>query len=70
MTGNITLNNLSKTEVMLMGTPNKLRNTEKLKIRITQGETDHVLEGKQYLKILGIYMDQSLTWNKHITITK
>ena len=67
---NSLLNNTTKTEVMLLGTKQRLDKTRRLKVRVNEDGKEKYIYGEPYLKILGIYIDQSLNWNKHISHAK
>ena len=65
---NSLLNNATKTEIMLLGTKQKLSKTRALKVKVTEDGKEKYLYGEEHLKILGIYIDQSLQWNKQTGI--
>ena len=67
---NSLLNNATKTEIMLLGTKKRLEKTRNLKVKVTENGEEKYLYGETYLKILGIHIDQSLNWNKHISYIK
>ena len=67
---NSLLNNATKTEIMLLGTCQKFDKPRQLKVQVTEDGAVKYLYGEEYLKILGIYIDQSLNWNKHISYIK
>ena len=67
---NSLLNNATKTEIMLLGTKQRLNKTRGLKVKVYEEGREKYLYGEPYLKILGIYIDQSLNWNKHISYAK
>ena len=55
--------NASKTEVMLLGTRQRLQSIYNDSIQIYFGDTQ--LRVALTFKYLGLWMDQSLTWNEH-----
>ena len=67
---NSLLNNATKTEIMLLGSKQRLDKTRGLKVKVNEEGKQKYLYGEPYLKILGIYIDQSLNWNKHISHVK
>ena len=62
--------NPTKTEIMLMGTKHRLNKTKTLKVKVSSGEEVKQLEGEKHLKILGVLIDQSLTWDQQISKMK
>ena len=68
---NSLLNNATKTEIMLLGTTRRLNKAGKLKVKVVNevNETEYI-HGKEYLKILGVLVDQTLSWDKHISQIK
>ena len=67
---NSLLCNPTKTEIILFGTEQQLKKKNKLQITV-QGETESkLLTGEKHLKILGVFLDQHLNWNKHISSVK
>jgi hypothetical protein len=52
----------SKTKCMLIGSKNKLRKASNLKITINNTEIENV----QSQKVLGVFINNDLTWNTHI----
>ena len=67
---NSLLCNPTKTEVMLIGTKMRLSSADELQVEVTNGEETKILIGEKCLKLLGVYIDQSLDWNRHITHVK
>ena len=67
---NSLLNNATKTEIMLLGSKQKLDKTRRLRVKVKEEGKEKYLYGEAYLKILGIFVDQSLNWNKHISHVK
>ena len=67
---NSLLNNATKTEIMLLSTKQKINQTRGLKVKVNYGGEEKYLYGEEYLKILGIHIDQTLSWNKHISYIK
>ena len=55
---------------MLMGTKIRLNKSGNLKVKVVNGEEVKVLEGEKHLKVLGVHIDQSLTWNKQTSEVK
>ena len=55
---------------MLLGTKNRLNNADQLKVQVTNAEETKILTGEESLKLLGIHIDQSLSWNKQTTHVK
>ena len=67
---NSLLCNPTKTEVMLLGTKMRLSSAAELKVTVTDGEETKILIGEKCLKLLGVHIDQSLSWDKQITSMK
>ena len=61
-TSNSLLNNTSKTEIMLVS---KRKNKESFEIDITDGGEKKTLKLKSSIKILGVYLDEELNFNRH-----
>ena len=59
---NSLLNNAEKTEVMVIS---RRKNKEHFDINITDGKKQKKLKLKKSIKILGVYLDQELNWDKH-----
>ena len=51
-----------KTKCMLIGSRHKLKNTNVLNLSIN----DTILENVTVQKMLGVYIDNNLTWHAHI----
>ena len=67
---NSLLCNPTKTEIILFGTEQQLKKRNKLQITV-QGENEtKILTGEKHIKILGVYLDQHLNWNKHTSTVK
>ena len=62
-TKNSLLNNITKTEIMLI---TGKKNKEKLYIQITDDGKKKMLEPKTSIKILGVHVDDRLSWTKQI----
>ena len=60
---NSLLNNASKTEIMVIS---KRKQTEKLFINVTEEGKRKNLNAKKSIKVLGIYIDDELNWNRQI----
>ena len=54
--------NYDKTTIMLIGTRQKIRNIDKLNIRID----DNNIKAISSQKLLGIIIDENLLWNPHL----
>ena len=67
---NSLLNNATKTEIMLLGSKQKLNKLRRLQVKVTEEGKEKYLYGEESLKILGLHIDQSLTWDKHISHIK
>ena len=67
---NSLLCNPTKTEIMLMGTQIRLNNAGNLKVKVSTGEEVKYLLGEKHLQILGIHIDQCLSWNKQTSAIK
>ena len=72
---NSLLCNPTKTEVIIFGTEKQLKKKKMLQIQV-EGENEKgeneikTLKGEKHMKILGIYLDQNLNWNKQTSFTK
>ena len=63
--------NAGKTEILVIGKPKKLQHLGKLSnIIINEGEERKEIEVKENIKILGIYIDNHLSWSKQINDVK
>ena len=62
-TENSLLNNASKTEVILIS---RRKDQCNLNIEIKEKGKTQQLQAKKYIKVLGIYIDNELNWNKQI----
>ena len=60
--------NPSKTEVIIFG--QKRNNREEVKIRITEDNTTKYITTKDRVKLLGVTMDDKLSWEHHISKLK
>ena len=67
---NSLLNNTTKTEIMLLTTRHKLNQQKDFKVKVSDGNTEEYIYGQEYLKILGILIDQTLSWDKQISNIK
>ena len=61
-------NNIGKTEILILNI-GKWKN-EKPKIKIMQNLKQVVIKPKEHIKILGVYVDSNLNWNKQISHVK
>ena len=60
-------NNIGKTEVLAI---NLRRQTNTIKIKITDEGKQIILKPKQHIKILGVYIDDKLNWTKQVNYVK
>ena len=67
---NSLLCNPTKTEIILFGTEHQIAKQNKLQITVRNETETKVLTGDKHIKILGVYLDQHLNWNKHISFVK
>ena len=67
---NSLMNNSTKTEIMLLSTKQKLNKNRRLKIKVIDGNTEKYIYGEEYLKILGLHIDQTLSWDKQTSQIK
>ena len=67
---NSLLCNPTKTEVMLIGTKQRLSNCQQLQVEVSNEEETKILVGEKSLKLLGVHIDQSLDWNKNTSEIK
>ena len=56
--------NLKKTQCMIIGTEQRLRNCRKLLMKVD----DITIENISCAKLLGVYIDRCLTWSEHVEI--
>ena len=63
-TSNGLLINPAKTEVMVMGKDNRLD------IAVDEGDKTIIIPSKDHMKVLGIIIDQKLSWEHHIAAIK
>ena len=63
-TANGLLINPSKTEFMVLGKDNLLE------VTVKEGENDINIKSKKHLKVLGITIDQKLSWERHVSQIK
>ena len=66
---NSLLCNPAKTEVMLLGSKIRLSSADQLKVEVKDGKETKIITGEENLKLLGVYIDQSLDWTqqaKHV----
>lgn len=64
------LNNLTKTEIMIITSKNKQKIYKHIVYTINENGITSKLKGKDNLKILGVWMDEDLTWNKQVSSMK
>ena len=67
---NSLLCNPTKTEVMLLGTKERLSKADTLKVKVYNEDENKILIGEESLKILGVIVDQSIDWTKHTSGVK
>ena len=60
-------NNTGKTEILLINTKTNNRN---LKINIIDNGKHKSLKPKPHIKVLGVYLDENLNWDKHLRHVK
>mgnify|MGYP003977500103 CR=1 FL=1 len=58
--------NIKKTEAIFFGDARKLKKCEQLEVKLDNS----VFENKEFVKYLGVYIDQKLNWQKHISIVR
>ena len=58
--------NLDKTECIFFGNSKRVKSCENLKVSLNGSQ----IKNKQFVKYLGVYIDQLLNWKKHISIIK
>ena len=63
-TSNGLLINPSKTEYMVLGKGNIME------INVKEGDNNIPIQSKKHLKVLGVTIDQRLSWNEHVTTIK
>ena len=66
---NSLLCNPTKTEVILFGTEKQLKK-KTLQIQVEGENETKTLKGEKHIKILGIYLDQNLNWNRQTSYVK
>ena len=59
-------NNSSKSEILVIST----KKGDKIKIDVHEEGIQKIVKSKKWIKILGVYIDQNLTWSKQINIVK
>ena len=64
------LNNLSKTEIMIVTSKNSKINYKNLEYNITENNKLTKVKGKENMKILGVWIEDDLTWSKQISNMK
>ena len=64
------LNNLTKTEIMIVTSKKNQKNYKDLKYTIKENGKTTNIKGTENMKILGVWIDEDLTWNKQISTMK
>ena len=59
-------NNSSKSEILVIST----KKGDKIKIQVEEEGIKKSVKSKKWIKILGVHIDQKLTWSKHLNIVK
>ena len=67
---NSLLCNPTKTEIMLMGTKIRLSKAGILRVKVASAGEIKYLTGEKYLKILGVLVDQSISWDQQTSAIK
>ena len=64
------LNNLSKTEIMIVTSKKNQKKYKGIKYSILENGETNCIKGTENMKILGVWIDEDLTWNKQISTMK
>ena len=64
------LNNLSKTEIMIITSKKNKQMYEKIDYTITENHEKTKIRGRGNMKILGVWIEEDLTWSKQISNMK
>ena len=61
------MNNLTKTEIMIITSKKNQKKYKDLEYTIQVNEERKFIKGKEDMKILGVWLDEKMTWNKQIS---
>ena len=64
------LNNLTKTEIMIITSKKNQKKYKHLEYTIQEKGKRNCIKGKESMKILGVWLDENITWNKQISSMK
>jgi len=64
------LNNLAKTEIMIVTSKHNQKKYKDIKYTINENGQTSSIERTENMKILGVWIDENLTWNKQISTMK
>ena len=64
------LNNLEKTEIMIITSKNNKEMYKNIEYTITENNEKTKIKSKRNMKILGVWLEEDLTWNKQVSNMK
>ena len=64
------LNNLTKTEIMVVTSKKNQKKYKEIKYTIEENGKTNGIKGKGEMKILGVWIDEDINWNKQISTMK
>ena len=64
------LNNLKKTEIMIITSKKNQKKFKELEYTINDNGIENKIKGKENMKILGVCIDEDLNWNKQVSTMK
>ena len=64
------LNNLTKTEIMIVTSKKNQKKYKELEYNIEENGSTKKIKGKEKMKILGVWIDEDINWNKQISTMK
>ena len=64
------LNNLTKTEIMIVTSKKNQKKYQELEYNIEENGKTNKIKGTEKMKILGVWIDEDINWNKQISTMK
>ena len=64
------LNNLTKTEIMIITSKKQQKKYKELEYEITENGETKKIKGTTNMKVLGVWLDEDLKWNKQVSLMK